>query len=722
MKSIFAAVLVFVAFGLSSTAQASDLDLDGWLRRPGARLVVVEFFASWCQPCMKAVPRWRALHERYRDRGLRLVVVATRDASGTCESPGWTPDEIVCDLDGVIADRLGASALPAAFLWDWQGHLLAQKAGIDEVEARVDAWMKKAPRVHVEVDEVPQGFLLTDDALLTMLRGELRRLDKMVVVADEAERASLRALQRESLALARDEGQACEVGAEMSANSLLRARVTKGQTPRLLVSLFSVESGCLVASVGTRWADRSANGNVSEAVAALLGRLRLARTERPGVSPWSPATSRPRVGMAPLLEGDRPRVDRGGPALSTSYLFVDSDPRQATVFIDGREVGHTPYQDELPLGRHRVEVRLGELYAPVAKTIELPENGLKLSIPLPKRFGVLQVRSDPPGAEIFVDGAPTGARTPHVFPKRREGRVQVELRLDLHKSARATAELGGGKVTELALALPRNYGALEVRSEPSDLEIVLDERATGRRTPHTFDRVQAGVHTIQIRSAGKDLGLIRKKVEIDGRAEADLDLRGYRGVLQVTAQRSDEPVKAVLTLDGKDIGETPFQQRVAPGVFTLVAETQDGERIKKTIRVDPSSMTRIDLSVGPNRPLPRVRIPEEARVEGASGRSSSTVASIVLLTACGLAAGGSVFAFVRFNAHESAIDEATSAADAEREIDSANTARIVGWALAGSAAALGVAGLIALWAGDDGPVPVTSVSEDGGYLGVTARW
>ena len=54
-----------------------DLDVGRWLNRPKVKLVVVEFYATWCKPCMEAIPRWRKLHEAYRDKGLRLIVVNT---------------------------------------------------------------------------------------------------------------------------------------------------------------------------------------------------------------------------------------------------------------------------------------------------------------------------------------------------------------------------------------------------------------------------------------------------------------------------------------------------------------------------------------------------------------------------------------------------------------------------------------------------------------------
>lgn len=42
------------------------------------------------------------------------------------------------------------------------------------------------------------------------------------------------------------------------------------------------------------------------------------------------------------------------PRLTT--LFVNTDPSDATVFIDGKEVGKTPYQNDVWKGKHTVKV------------------------------------------------------------------------------------------------------------------------------------------------------------------------------------------------------------------------------------------------------------------------------------------------------------------------------------------------------------------------------
>ena len=81
-------------------------------------MVAVEFYATWCKPCMDAMPRWKQLQEKYYDAGLRVIVVNVQDPEGACQSIGFVPDEFICDLDGRIERSFGVNGrLPSAFLW-----------------------------------------------------------------------------------------------------------------------------------------------------------------------------------------------------------------------------------------------------------------------------------------------------------------------------------------------------------------------------------------------------------------------------------------------------------------------------------------------------------------------------------------------------------------------------------------------------------------------------
>jgi len=59
------------------------LDVTGWVNgqvKPAdmkGKVVVVDFYATWCRPCMEAIPHNNELLKKYKDKGLVLVGVCT---------------------------------------------------------------------------------------------------------------------------------------------------------------------------------------------------------------------------------------------------------------------------------------------------------------------------------------------------------------------------------------------------------------------------------------------------------------------------------------------------------------------------------------------------------------------------------------------------------------------------------------------------------------------
>ncbi len=710
---------VLAAFVSPRAAEAGDsLDVESWLRRPGVKLVVVEFYATWCKPCMEAVPKWKALHDKYRKDGLRLIVVSSRDAGSVCANPGWTPDEVVCDDEGRITDQFGANKLPAAFLWGWQGHMLSRGEHVEAVEAKIEQWMAKAPRVDVDADVVPGAAGIDADGLREAVRAELKRSDKLVVVATDEEREALRSIVRRSLEETRDDKTACEVGKEVSANSLVKATITSGRRPRLQLKLLSAEEGCLVAAGTTAWNPDKPGTSISEAVADMLQKIRT-----PTQFPWGTGGMSFGGPQAEVkVEGIR-KGRQAGPDLSvdSSFLFVGSEPSGASVFIDGEEVGQTPFQDQVPIGQHNVELRLGNLYAPVRKRIRVTEEGAKLNVEMPKTYGVLSVRSKPAGAQIFIDGAPTGAKTPHTFPKRQQGTYQIELRLPLHKSARAEVRLADGKSEDLSLALRPNYGDLAVTSDPPGLEVVLDGKRTGKKTPAQFARLQAGVHEVEVIGAGKRLGLQRPRVEVGKTASTELKLVGFKGLVSVMATHSGTPLQASVTINGEPAGTTPMQRRVAPGAVEVVVAGAGQERVERfTLEPGGKRALNLDLSVASPGPVAEVRTsaPEASSGGASGGVSLGPVLSGGLAIGTGIAAGA---CFGLAGAARTDADSATTVDDLDAAVSRNDTLQTVGVATGVAAGGLAVTALV-LWLldGDDDPQPTAAVlpGAEGAVVGL----
>jgi thiol-disulfide isomerase/thioredoxin len=286
-------------------AAAEDrLDISALLAERGTRLLVVEFYATWCAPCMRAMPRWKQLKERYAAQGLRIAVVNTRDPQGAtmrCQGLPFSPDASLCDLEGTIEASFGVGgALPAAFLWSWQGNLLVQKGHVDEVEREIERYLRAAPRVVVARGaDVPP-------AVEAAVKHALGRDGKVLVVANEEEQRMLDAVrsQQARSAARYDEQQQCSAGKELPANSVLRIdRVARGKAAYLTLGLKSLESGCLIQGVSADWS-ASVAAMADEVVAKLLRQLRRDQVQLPGQVVCT--TQAPRRPLGPRDQQRRP--------------------------------------------------------------------------------------------------------------------------------------------------------------------------------------------------------------------------------------------------------------------------------------------------------------------------------------------------------------------------------------------------------------------------------
>jgi peroxiredoxin len=102
------------------------------------KVVVVDFWATWCPPCIKEVPGYVAMQEKYADRGLVIVGISL-DQQGPpvvqkfaerhrINYPLVMGDQTVVDAFG------GVEGIPTTFLIDRNGQIRHRKVGAMERE------------------------------------------------------------------------------------------------------------------------------------------------------------------------------------------------------------------------------------------------------------------------------------------------------------------------------------------------------------------------------------------------------------------------------------------------------------------------------------------------------------------------------------------------------------------------------------------------------------
>ena len=126
--------------------------VTGILPSTKGKVVLYDFWASWCQPCRQAFPAYDRLYKKYKGQGLIVVGVGTdkkpKDSAGFLKrlSPTFP---VIFDHSQRFVAKVGPKGMPTAYLVGKNGKVAFIHSGfrgaktVKTIEAQIQVALKK---------------------------------------------------------------------------------------------------------------------------------------------------------------------------------------------------------------------------------------------------------------------------------------------------------------------------------------------------------------------------------------------------------------------------------------------------------------------------------------------------------------------------------------------------------------------------------------------------
>ena len=222
-------------------------------------------------------------------------------------------------------------------------------------------------------------------------------------------------------------------------------------------------------------------------------------------------------------------------AANVGELSISSTPAGASVTVDGWSDPRwvTPFVvSNLAPGEHQLVISKTGFVAHSRRVNVEAGKRASVSAALTSSAAALNLASQPPGAEILLDGKPTGKVTPARITTE-QGEHRVVLRLKGYKEAAVTARIAEGQTFNYAPnlspektdgggfslsrifgggSIPKGQGMVDVRTSPKKADIFVDGRKAPKLSPYKFP-LPPGPHLIVIQLEG--YRTVEKKITVE---------------------------------------------------------------------------------------------------------------------------------------------------------------------------------------------------------------
>jgi len=124
-------ILGFAVFAQEPFFRLRDLD-NQWKEYgdlKGTQLTVIDFWATWCQPCVRSIPLLNTLADEFTGQGVAFIGVSIDGPRNQSKIKPFIQSmgvgyPILRDIDSELMSELGVTAVPTLLVYDKGGELV----------------------------------------------------------------------------------------------------------------------------------------------------------------------------------------------------------------------------------------------------------------------------------------------------------------------------------------------------------------------------------------------------------------------------------------------------------------------------------------------------------------------------------------------------------------------------------------------------------------------
>jgi cytochrome c biogenesis protein CcmG, thiol:disulfide interchange protein DsbE len=140
--------------------ETSSINNMGWTVSDGkhslfseykGKVLVLDYYATWCNPCRKSIPHLIELQKKHQDQGLQVIGLNVGGPNDLEKIPGFAKElgiqyPLALPDDDLVAFMLSdETSIPQTFVFDRDGQLVERVIGFSPVvAARIDAAVENA--------------------------------------------------------------------------------------------------------------------------------------------------------------------------------------------------------------------------------------------------------------------------------------------------------------------------------------------------------------------------------------------------------------------------------------------------------------------------------------------------------------------------------------------------------------------------------------------------